>query len=99
MIKFLSLTIISLLCLSGVAQAAKADKGHHGILGVVKAVDSDKRTITLETHAKGDKKKEENFVVAKDVSLAAVAIGQHVELKLNKEKTLVEKIEVVGKKK
>ena len=50
--------------------------------GIVKAVDSEKRTIAIEVHVKGEKKgKEESFVVAKDVSLADVKVGHRVELK------------------
>ncbi len=98
--KFLALIVAALFCMSSVVMAAKEAKGHHGVMGVVKAVDSEKRTISIEVRAKGEKKgKEETFVVAKDVSLTDVKIGERIELKLNKDKTLVEKIEAAAKKK
>lgn len=98
--KFLALTVAALFCMSSLVMAAKETKGHHGVMGVVKAVDSEKRTISIEVHVKGEKKgKEESFVVAKDVSLTGVKIGERVELKLNQDKTLVEKISPIAKKK
>lgn len=93
-----------LLAASGAAFAAKGDKTakgakHGDVVGIVKAIDAEKGTITVETRSKEKKgRTDQTLTVSKDVKLADVKVGDRVALKVSGE-TTVTAIETHAKKK
>ena len=96
--KYLALAVAILFALAGSTYAAKAGKEHQGLHAIVKSIDADKHTITVETRGKDKQSKEETFTVSKDVKLADVSVGAHVALSVGKD-NVVEKIETMAKRK